>query len=84
MKVFIVQIITFVQFIEILGEVFRTIKVIYMKERFLRSYSVIVFLSGSHHYGQDVVLETIDVELLRDVVHTVGVLEGKIELVMGI
>ena len=55
-----------------------------MDEGFVRGTALIVLAPRPHHNRQDIVTQPIHVELLRDVVHTVGVLKGQVELVLRV
>ena len=82
-KVFIVEIIIAVQDVEELCQVLRAVETVDMNEGFGRSYSLVVLDGRPHHDGKNIILESIEPELLSDVVHTVGVLKCQIELVLS-
>ena len=83
-EVFIVQIIVCVQKTEILGQLLGAGEVVHVDEGLLRGASDVVLLPGAHHDREDVVLEAVHEELLRDVVNTVGVLEREVKLVFRV
>lgn len=69
---------------EIVGQLLRTGELIHMDIGAFGGAALVVLRPGAHHDRQHVLRQAVHVELLRDVVATVGVFKGEVELVVAI
>ena len=80
-EIFIVQFVVFIEELEVSGEIFGGRKVVYVDEGVRRSNAFVFVFVCSHHDGQNVVFQGVVPEFLTDVLATIAVLEGNVELV---
>lgn len=83
-EVRIVQIVVFIQPVQIRCQFGRAGELVHVDVGALGGRPFVVLRSRSHHYGQHVLAQSVHEELLRDVIAAVRVLEGQVELVLPI
>lgn len=81
-EVRVVQLVVAVQPMQILGELLRRLELVHVDVGTVWRAVRVIRRMGAHHDRQDVVPESINEELLRDVVFAVGILEREIEFVV--
>merc|ERR1712130_1033726 len=78
----VVEAIVPVQQLQVLGQRGRTVELINVEEGMRGSYSCIILHTCPHHNWNDTIVQSVGEELFCDIVLAVGVLKGKVELVV--
>ena len=78
----VVEVVVPVQQLQVLGQRGRAVKLVNVEEGVRRGYRCILLHTCPHHNWNDPVVQGVGEELLGDIVLAVGVLEGKVELVV--
>lgn len=83
-EVRVIQFIVTVQSVQVRGQLGGVRELVHVDVRPLRGAALVVLRPRAHDHGQHVLRQPVHVELLRDVVAAVGVLEREVELVLAV